>query len=312
MPNNLPASQTDPVRVSASVWQFPVPTSTLPPAFVTNTYVIAANGDALIVDFGSAAPESMEACTHLLRRLRATRVIGIVATHYHRDHTEGMPQLSAHLDAPIYVHATDMESARRAMQLDDSRVVHTLPSQFLVGGQVGVAVHHEPGHTHGHVHVVIAAEGVILVGDHLAGDGSVWIGPPDGHIESYYEALAHIRDSGCTVAGPGHGPLLTDAHSAAVALLERRQVREQQIWTVLDNWHTREQVFDRVYGDTVTAGAAQVAKRTITAHLQHLLDTGRARRRYALGRGFEYLAVDPAGPAMDAATNPGRSSLRSP
>lgn len=288
MPSQNRESIDDLVRMSESIWQWPIPTPTLPPAFVTNSYVIQSQGEALIVDCGSSEPTIADACTAHLQTLGVTRVAGLVATHYHRDHTDGLPHLARQYQAPIYVHAADLAPALQSMKCDDSIPVLPLPDGFVVGGALHIDVVHKPGHTHGHVHLVIPDEGVILVGDHLAGDGSVWIGPPDGHMEAYFDALAHIASVGCKLAGPGHGTVLQDAKEAANALLQRRLGREAQICAALTDWHTRQDVFLQVYGNAVAPVSSEVARRTLSAHLQRLVDVGRVERRYTMGAGFEY------------------------
>ncbi len=276
------------VRMSHSVWQWPVPTPTLPPAFVTNTYLICAEDEALLVDFGSTDDAQAQACIDHLQSLGVKRVIGLVATHYHRDHTDGLPKLAEKLAVPIYVQADDLQSVELSMRPDDSVRVLPAPEMFKVGRDLTVEVVHKPGHTHGHVHLVIPDEAVILVGDHLAGDGSVWIGPPDGHMQAYYDALAHIASSGCRLAGPGHGKVLSNAAQAAEVLLQRRLHREEQICATLPEWRTSEEVFAQVYGRTVTPAATEVARRTLLAHLQRLVEVGRVDRQFTADQGFQY------------------------
>ncbi|WDL96859.1 MBL fold metallo-hydrolase [Alicyclobacillus sp. ALC3] len=276
------------VKMSQSVWQWAVPTPTLPPAFVTNTYLICTKDEALLVDFGSTDDAQVQACVDHLQSLGVNHVIGLVATHYHRDHTDGLPKLAERLAAPIYVQAHDLQPAVLSMHPDDAVRVLPTPETFNVGGDLTVAVVHKPGHTHGHVHLVIPDESAILVGDHLAGDGSVWIGPPDGHMQTYYDALAHIASSGCQLAGPGHGNVLQSAAEAAEALLQRRLRREEQICATLPAWRTTDEVFAQVYGQTVAPAATEVARRTLMAHLQRLVEVGRVERQFTADQGFQY------------------------
>ncbi len=133
------------------------------------------------------------------------------------------------------------------------------------------------------------ADGVILVGDHMAGDGSVWIGPPDGHMASYYKALEAIANSVCHIAGPGHGQTIPNAPEAARALLIRRQKREQEIVGLLATEpRTLNEIVQALYQGAVPEAALWVARKTVQAHLQHLLDLNRICRSYSPARGFTY------------------------
>jgi ribonuclease/clavin/mitogillin len=275
--------------ISEHVLKIAVPTPTLPPSFETNTYVIRRGGSALLVDAGSRDPVVLEDLVAVLSREGVVRVQGLVATHYHRDHTQGLPYLQKVFQAPIYIHPADEVAARGEMDgAADVRPI--LPAYDLDG--LAVTIQHHPGHTHGHVHVLVPDDGVALVGDHMAGDGSVWIGPPDGHMASYYEALKSIAQSDFRIAGPGHGPTITNAQEAATSLLARRQGREQEIVDLLASGpRTLTEIIDAIYRGNIPDAAMWVARKTVQGHLQHLLDLNRIRRSYSSDRGFTYRIV---------------------
>jgi glyoxylase-like metal-dependent hydrolase (beta-lactamase superfamily II) len=275
--------------ISEHVLKIAIPTPTLPPSFETNTYVIRCSGSALLVDAGSRDPAVLEDLVAVLAREGVVHVQGLVATHYHRDHTQGLPYLQKMFQAPIYIHPADEHAARPEM-VGAVDVRPSLPAYDLDGLQV--TIQHQPGHTHGHIHVLVPEDGVLLVGDHMAGDGSVWIGPPDGHMASYYEALQSIAQSGCHIAGPGHGPTITNAPEAATALLARRQGREREIVELLASGpRTLTEIMDAIYRGNIPDAAMWVARKTVQAHLQHLLDLNRIRRSYTPDRGFTYRIV---------------------
>jgi ribonuclease/clavin/mitogillin len=275
--------------ISEHVLKIAVPTPTLPPSFETNTYVIRRGQSALLVDAGSRDQAVLEDLVAALSCEGITCVEGLVATHYHRDHTQGLPYLQKVFRAPIYIHPADERAARAEMSTPvDVRPI--LPVYDLDGLQV--TIQHHPGHTHGHIHVLVPDDGVLLVGDHMAGDGSVWIGPPDGHMASYYEALQSIAKSGCPIAGPGHGATITNAPEAATALLARRQGREREIVELLATGpRTLAEIINALYRGNIPEAAMWVARKTVQAHLQHLLDQNRIRRSYSPDRGFTYRIV---------------------
>jgi len=267
------------VRLSPHVLQIAVPTPTLPPSFSTNTYLIHAGRDGILVDAGSADTDLLAAVEAIVDGTGVTNVVALVATHWHRDHVVGLPHLHQTLGAPIHIHPVDLSKAAAEMQVAANELLAT-PSAFLLH-DVAVTVQHAPGHTHGHIHVCVQPDGVILVGDHLAGDGSVWIGPPDGHMADYFRALDAIAASACAIAGPGHGQALMNAADAAHVLKERRLRRETEIYErIAQAPVTLAQLVAEMYRGTIADEALWVAKKTVQAHIAHLMDHARITCTY--------------------------------
>lgn len=264
-------------ELSPHVTRFIVPTPTLPPAFHTNSYLIVHQQAGLLVDFGTHDQRLLEQAADELRARNLARLT-IAATHYHRDHTHGLGQLATWFDAPIYVHEADLVAAASQIGVAPARL-HQMPASFQIG-EVTVTVQHLPGHTHGHVHLRVEPDSVLLVGDHLAGSGSVWVGPPDGHLSDYLAALDAIISAGCEMAAPGHGEMLVPAADAALRLKQRRLLREEQIANLLRQSLTQHELVDTLYGDTVPPQARWVAERTVQGHLQRLIELGRIERQW--------------------------------
>lgn len=251
-------------------------------------YVVMCKGQGLVVDCGCADASILEALSKQLVTLGVKRLIGIVATHYHLDHTAGMQRLSQPWHAPLYIHPIDAGQASRALDVP-AIVLQAVPERFVLGG-IFVDVQHQPGHTHGHVHLTVPVDGVVLVGDHLSGSGSVWVGPPDGHMDRYYGALENIGKSRCRVAGPGHGPAIYHVQRAAASMLARRLQREQQIIALVAAGECSvAEIQAALYGDIVHPDIQRVARRTLLGHLDLLLERAQIRRRFVPNVGFIYV-----------------------
>jgi ribonuclease/clavin/mitogillin len=281
-----------PEPLSRHVIRVAIPSQTLPPATETNTYVIMSGREAAVIDLGSNHADAVKAIADCLRDHRIDRVVGLVATHYHRDHIEGLPTLAEYLAArhaapPLYMHPRDIAKLRHTAPLWQAA-----PERLTVGS-VELHVLHAPGHTHGHLHIWIPSDAVLLVGDHLSGAGTVWVGPPDGHMTLYLESLASIADTEAQVAGPGHGEPLRNAAAAARTLRDRRLMRERQIMELLSGAAmTSDELTDAVYAGTLPPGARGVARSTVRAHLLRLLEHGTVTRTFDPGRGqFVYRAA---------------------
>jgi len=126
----------------------------------------------------------------------------VVLTHGHWDHTGGLNEMTARLQAPVYAH------------VDDSRLLANPPDVGLEGGEAipcGSArwqVLHVPGHTAGSVAYV--AGNVVFTGDTLFA-GS--IGGTPNYVEYERERTGirrHLLTLGDAVhAYPAHGPATT-------------------------------------------------------------------------------------------------------
>ncbi len=74
---------------------------------------------------------------------------------------------------------------------------------------------------------------MLLSGDNVVGDGSTWIGPPDGDMTEYLRTLALLKQLPARIIAPGHGPPLDEPSAKIDALIRRRLQREEQIASLL-------------------------------------------------------------------------------
>lgn len=294
---------TGSVSLSEHVIQLPLPTATLPPENFTNTYVIHQGAQCLIVDVGCTETTCFTQIQELLAALGCTKVVGLVATHYHHDHTAGLPYLSRLLEAPIYIQALDLDQALHTMcqnapEYTDSQLNVSKAPRELSVGSLHIQLEHLPGHTHGHLHILIPEDQVVLVGDHLSGFGTVWIGPPDGHMDLYYQALDRLVQESYKIAAPGHGQALTNAAKAASSIHQRRLSRERQMINLLHQQpRTAAELTSEIYGAGTPPQVQWAAKKTILAHLARMHDHGVIQRFYHPARHTFVYGV--TGPGTD-------------
>lgn len=239
-------------------------------------YVIHSGDNAVIIDCGSESEETTSQLANMISSLHVEKVQAYVVTHYHQDHTQGIPFLASHFPAQIYVHKADGKQAARYLQTERDSLFDP-PSELAID-DVSLTILHQPGHTHGHLHILVQPDNVLIVGDHMAGTGTVWIGPPDGHLSDYYRALQHIQNSDARFALPGHGPIIDHPQRESLNLYNHRQFREQQILAYLKEPRTVDDIVFHVYQDRQIEAIFDVARRTVQAHLAHLSDAGQIVR----------------------------------
>ncbi len=154
-----------------------------------NVYVLAAGGEALIID-GADEPE------RILDLVRGLRVVGIVETHNHPDHVQALPALVEALGVPVHAHPADPVPVP-AEPLEDGQ-------RLSVGGHEVEAIH-TPGHTPGST--------CFLAGRRLFSGDTLFPGGPgntDGDAARFVRIMASLgtlfaRMDDDVAISPGHG-----------------------------------------------------------------------------------------------------------
>lgn len=231
----------------------------------TNTYVIGARGDALVVDPGPDLVGHRTAIEEVLtaRRLRPRAVL---VTHHHADHSEAAHWARAW---GATLHAPDPGRVPRGAV--------SLPAgaRIRVPG-VTLEVIPTPGHTDDHVCLRVLETGVVLSGDHVLGRGTTVVAWPEGDLRAYLASLDRLARCGPTRLYPAHGAVVENAAGRVAAYRAHRLEREQQVLGALRAGDaTPGEIVARVYVD-VPAVLHPAAERSVRAHLVALVADGRA------------------------------------
>jgi glyoxylase-like metal-dependent hydrolase (beta-lactamase superfamily II) len=177
-------TRTPAVEVAPGVWRIPTVGKDL-----VNSFALAQDdGSVTLVDCGlGRAPARIVAGLKAIGRHPAD-VTRIVLTHAHPDHAGGAAEMSRRSGAPVLVHGGDhgwATTGRVTGQSDTSTVLGKVvarlgagrfepfqPGPALTDGDVlpvsgGLRVVHTPGHTPGHVSLLVEASGTLITGDAL-------------------------------------------------------------------------------------------------------------------------------------------------
>ncbi|MBM7113956.1 MBL fold metallo-hydrolase [Archangium primigenium] len=281
-PEHCPDFIAQRIEYQRGVRVFPLRTATLPPATHTNAYVLGEE-ELLIVDPGSGDEEELARLLALVEGLVAegVRVKAVVLTHHHGDHTAGVRAVTERLGVPLWCHArtADRVAVPTARLLVDGEVLElagTPPQRWRVL--------YTPGHAQGHVCLVDERTRAAVVGDMVAGVGTIVIDPPEGDMAEYLRQLARLRDWPVTTLYAAHGMAIPDGPGKLQEYLDHRAAREARILAALPSEGvTLTELVARAYVETPPF-LLPVAERSALAVLLKLQGEGRVRE--ASGRYF--------------------------
>ena len=273
------------IEMRPGILMFPLATQTLPPASTTNCYLLG-NGEAVLVDPGSpidAENERLERALAVAQERLGRKVTAIWLTHHHPDHVGGVERLRRSLGVPVLAHpATAERLAGRGIKLDGE--LQDKQRVELAGDPpMQILVLHTPGHARGHLCFLEEDQRATLVGDLVAGLGTIVIDPPEGDMDDYIASLARLAAMHPGTLFPAHGPAILNGRGKLREYVDHRLWREAK---VLEAWNEglREpsEMLPKVYEDTPRQ-AWPLAERQILAHLDRL------RRTQRLGEWPAYL-----------------------
>jgi glyoxylase-like metal-dependent hydrolase (beta-lactamase superfamily II) len=198
----------------------------------TQTYLVGER-DVAIIDPGPDLPEHLDA---LIDAVSGRRIVAIMCTHTHRDHSPAAAPLAERTGAPIVgCGALSLETV--GPRADASFDGGYAPSRVLSDGEavevdgapiVAVAT---PGHTSNHL--CFAHGDVLFTGDHVMGWSTTVVVPPDGDMAAYMASLDKLRQRRDRIYYPAHGPAVTNPQQYVRHLVGHRMQRERQILTLL-------------------------------------------------------------------------------
>lgn len=256
----------------------------------TNSYVLG-HKDLVVVDPGPDLPQHLDALAAL--PAPGQRIVAILVTHAHRDHSAGAAGLARRTGAPVlaFGNAQSGRSARmtalaQAGGLDGGEGVDDgfRPDSVVSDGQtlelVGLRITAlwTPGHMANHLCFALPDLGLVLTGDLVMDWTTTLISPPDGDLGAYLDALDRLmRRRGDRAFLPGHGQIIYTPTERLAELRAHRLARHDQIRAALAcGPGTASDIAARVYTDLAPHLLPAAARNTL-AHLVEMVRVSEAR-----------------------------------
>lgn len=201
----------------------------------TCSYIVG-DDDLAVIDPG---PEDAEHVGALAEACAGHRLVAILVTHTHRDHSPGARLLQTLTGAPIL--GCGPHRAARALSegefphLDASADREHRPDRELRDGETvsgagwTLEAVETPGHTMNHLAFALAEEAALFSGDHVMAWSTSIVAPPDGSMSAYMASLDRLRARTETVYWPGHGGPVRDPRRFVRGLAAHRRQRELSI-----------------------------------------------------------------------------------
>ena len=206
-----------------------------------NVFLIEAGGDLVLIDAGlKGSPRRITEAIYALGRLPQD-VTAIVVTHAHPDHVGGLAEMRRRTGAEVWMHGADAElvargvygrrfgpgpgraseALRRAMNLRPQYTGPAVPTDHeLAGDDVlpfdGLRALHTPGHTAGHLALLLPRDGgVLFVGDAASNMRHAGVSPLNEDLEGSRRSLERLAALDFEVACFAHGRPLRHGASRA-------------------------------------------------------------------------------------------------
>lgn len=242
----------------------------------TQSYLVGTS-ELAVIDPGPDEPVHLDA---LVAAIAGRKVVAILCTHTHRDHSPAAAPLKALTGAPI-IGCAPLNLADAGPRADAAFDATYAPDRVLADGEsvtgpgwtlTAVAT---PGHTSNHLCFALAESGALFSGDHVMGWSTTVVAPPDGDMAAYMASLDTLMDRAeDRIYFPAHGEPVEKPHRFVRGLIGHRKQREGQILRLLKaGIGAVPDMVARMYAglDPRLTGAAG---RSVLAHLIDLRDRG--------------------------------------
>lgn len=241
----------------------------------TQSYIVGT-GEVAVIDPG---PDDAAHIAGILRATEGERIVVIVCTHTHRDHSPAAAPLAKATGAQIIGCAPlvlDDLGPRADASFDASYAPDRVlaDAERLSGPDWTLEAVATPGHTSNHLCYALAEESALFTGDHVMGWSTTVVSPPDGDMAAYMASLDKLQCRDDALYYPAHGEPVTNPQQFVRGLAGHRKQRERQILKLVGRGvGLIEDMVPQMYAG-IDSRLFPAAGRSVLAHLIDLQERG--------------------------------------
>ncbi|MDP9086524.1 MAG: MBL fold metallo-hydrolase [Pseudomonadota bacterium] len=194
----------------------------------TQSYLVGDDEVALI----DPGPDLREHLDALIAAIAGRKLVALLCTHTHRDHSPAAAPLAVATGAPI-IGCAPLTLESVGPRADASFDGTYAPDRILADGDAimvdgrSLTAVATPGHTSNHL--CYEYGDALFTGDHVMGWSTTVVVPPDGDMAAYMASLDKLRQRTDRVYYPAHGAAVTKPRQLVRGMIGHRLQRERQI-----------------------------------------------------------------------------------
>ncbi|MEZ5687631.1 MAG: MBL fold metallo-hydrolase [Caenibius sp.] len=235
----------------------------------TQSYLIGAQDQIAVIDPG---PDDADHIDAIMAAVGDARLVAIVCTHTHRDHSPATRPLQKLTGAEI-IGCAPLSLDDDGPRSDAAFDTDYQPDRVLADGEAvegpdwTLRALATPGHTSNHLCFALEESGALFTGDHVMGWSTTVVSPPDGDMEQYMRSLMLLHDRDDRIYYPAHGPAIEKPRQLVRGMVGHRRQRERQILRQLESGaQSIEAMVPQMYKGT-DERLYPAAGRSVLAHL---------------------------------------------